>query len=171
MSLRFRPLAVLRLAPPILLPVWLALTCATAPANPNAGKYPPRPRGCKMRVYHGLPDVKEWDDLGIAHVDCYLDVGAVQCLQRLKMEACRLGADILFDVPKKPLRPTDQGMVYTGHLAHTKAADSGAGQERDDEPDAAAEEPAPAGGGPVEPITPIPAPPAETSPAKDGGAR
>jgi hypothetical protein len=165
-------LVALPLAPALGLALALSLSCATTPANPNAAKYPPRPRGCKIRVYHTpAPEVKEWDDIGVAHVDCYLDVGAVQCLQRLKMEGCRLGGDMIYDVPKKPLRPTDQGMVYTGHVAHTRlkpnevdkdeGADGGGGEE----PTFAT--------GPVQPLAPAAAvdagAPAASS--KDGGGR
>jgi hypothetical protein len=133
MAPRFRPLLLLAL-PAFALA--LAMSCATA--NPNAGKYPPRPGGCKIRVFHTpVPDVKEWDDLGVAHVDCPLDVGTLHCLRRLRMDACRMGGDILYDVPNKPLRPTEQGMVYTGHVAHTKErpAETGkddAGKDNDD---------------------------------------
>jgi hypothetical protein len=151
------------------LPLAFAATCATS-HNPNAGKYPPRPGGCKLRVFHGLPDLKEWDDLGIAHVDCQLDLGRVQCLQRLKMEACRLGGDILYDVPQKPLRPTDQGMVYTGHVAHSKTPDAGnAGQDQDDVADGGLGEPTSETRGPVQPIAPVAAPPGDTSRPSDGG--
>ena len=119
MAPRFRPLSILAL-PTLALALALAMNCATT-TNPNAAKYPPRPGGCKIRVFHTpAPDVKEWDDLGVAHVDCPLDVGSLQCLRKLRMDACRMGGDILYDVPKKPLRPTEQGMVYTGHVAHTK---------------------------------------------------
>jgi hypothetical protein len=172
MPIRFRPLLLAALV--AALPLALAATCATAPPNPNAGKYPPRARGCKIRVFHTpAPDVKEWDDLGVAHVDCYLDVGAVQCLQRLKMEACRLGGDMIYDVPKKPLRPTDQGMVYTGHVAHTKAGPDGGGKDDDEAPSdagAGADEPTFQKSGPVEPIAPVTPPAAVTSHAKDAGS-
>jgi hypothetical protein len=159
-SIRSRPLLFGALA--LALPLALAATCATT-SRPNAGKYPPRAAGCKIRVFHGPPDVKEWDDLGVAHVDCYLDLGRVQCLHKLKMEACRLGGDLLYDVPNKPLRPTEQGMLYTGHVAHTKAPPDagGAGQDQDDVPDAASE-PTSEARGPVEPIAPV-APPADGS--------
>jgi hypothetical protein len=164
----FRPLFLAALA--AALPLAFAATCATS-HNPNAGKYPPRSGGCKLRVFHGLPDLKEWDDLGVAHVDCQLDVGRLMCLQRLKTEACRLGGDILFDVPQKPLRPTDQGMVYTGHVAHTKVSnDGGQAQSKDDEvADGGLGEPTSETSGPVEPIAPVAAPPAESNRAKDGG--
>ncbi len=168
MSIRTRPLLLCSLA--IAFPLALAATCATAPANPNAAKYPPRPSGCKVRVFRGPPDVKEWDDLGVAHVDCYLDVGTVQCLQKLRMEACRQGGDMIYDVPKKPLRPTDQGMVFTGHVAHTKAKSGDGGQDNENEADGAgAEEPTFEKSGPVEPIAPVALPRAQAAGPKDGG--
>ena len=62
MKFRARPLLLLISA--IALPLALAATCATVPSNPNAGKYPPRASGCKIHVFRGPPEVKEWDDLG-----------------------------------------------------------------------------------------------------------
>jgi hypothetical protein len=80
---------------------------------------------------------------------------------------------MLYDVPKKPLRPTDQGMVYTGHVAHTKASPDGGGKDDDEAPsDAGAgpDEPTFQKSGPVEPIAPVTAPAAVTTHAKDGGS-
>jgi hypothetical protein len=159
MAPRFRLLPILAL-PTFALALVLALTCATTSPNPNAAKYPPRPGGCKVRVFHTpAPDVKEWDDLGMAHVDCPLDVGAVQCLKRLRMEACRMGGDIVYDVPKKPARPTEQGMVYAGHVAHTKerSDDAGKGNDKDSDDGGAGEVDQPEGqsAGTVEPVEPI----------------
>jgi hypothetical protein len=144
-------------------PLSLALTCATAPPNPNAGKYPPRGANCKVLVFRDAPGVKEWDDLGIAHVDCPLDVGAVQCLKKLRGEACRMGGDILYDVPKKPLRPTDQGMVYAGHVAHSKVKPEEAGKDEEAAAGGENENPSFDASGPVEPIVPA------TAAARDGG--
>jgi hypothetical protein len=141
----------------------LALTCATT-RNPNAAKYPPRGRGCSVRIFNGpAPEVKEWDDLGIARVDCPLDLGRLQCRQRLREEACRMGGDLLYDVPKKPARPSEQGMVYIGHVAHTKAADGAAeapSPEADDDPGAIDRT------SPIEPLA-RPAPPAADAAARD----
>jgi hypothetical protein len=113
-----------------------------------------------VRVFHtSVPDLKEWDDLGIAHVDCPLDVGSVQCLRNLRMDACRMGGDILYDVPKKPLRPTEQGMVYTGHVAHTKDRPE-AGKDNDDTGTGTGEvEQEGQSSGPIQPVEPIAPPP------------
>ena len=115
--------------------------------------------------------MKEWDDLGIAHVDCPLDLGRVQCRQRLREEACRMGGDLLYDVPKKPARPSEQGMVYVGHVAHTKTGDAGV---QEPGPDADDESGAQAGfdsTSPVEPIAPPADAPAAPSPPTDAAAR
>jgi hypothetical protein len=109
-----------------------AWTCATS-QNPNAAKYPPRGRRCSLRVYNTpAPGVKEWDDLGIARVECPLDVGRVQCMARLREAACRMGGDMLYDVPKRGQRPGEQAMVFMGRVAHTRAApDAGAPEEEE----------------------------------------
>jgi hypothetical protein len=149
---------------PLLAAFALSITCAST--NPNATKYPPRQKHCQVRVfYSAVPEVKEWDDLGMANVDCNLDVGAVQCLARLRQEACRMGGDILYDVPKKALRPTDEGMSFRGHVAHTRRSPEGKDQGEntsggDEQPDVDA--------GPVEPIVPLTPFPATTG-AGDGG--
>jgi len=157
MPIRFSPLPF---ALPLLLALPLLATCAST--NPNAAKYPPRAKGCKVRVFYtAVPEVKEWDDLGMASVDCYLDVGAVQCLGRLRAEACRMGGDLLYDVPKKALRPTEQGMSYRGRVAHTKQKPDDRGKD-----DSAADDQSTPDAGPVEPIVPI----APSAPASvDGG--
>ena len=83
------------------------------------------------------------------------------------MDACRMGGDILYDVPKKPLRPTEQGMVYTGHVAHTKERPEEAGKDNagkdNDESGAADVELEGQSAGPVQPIEPIASPPPSAS--------
>ena len=159
MAPRFRPLSIFALptlALASVLAMAMAMNCATTSPNPNAAKYPPRPGGCKVRVFHTpAPEVKEWDDLGVAHVDCALDVGTVQCLKKLRVEACRMGGDILYDVPKKPLRPTEQGMVYTGHVAHTKERADDGGKDNDDGGVSELDQPEGMSAGPVQPVEPI----------------
>lgn len=145
----------------------VALTCASA-HNPNAAKYPPRGHGCKVRIFNGpAPDVKEWDDLGIARVDCPLDLGRLQCRERLREAACRMGGDLLYDVPKKPDRPSEQAMIYMGHVAHTKVGDAGAEEPG---PDADDDQAAPGARdridrmAPIEPLAPAaPATPADAA--------
>jgi hypothetical protein len=139
-----------------------AATCATGSAsNP---KYPRRPPRCPIRIIHtSTPDVPTWDDIGMAEVGCYIDDGPGTCLQRLREEGCRMGGDMIYDVPKRPSRPNERALVFRGHVAHTRAADKR---------DGGAEEPAEAASGPVVPLGRVPEPPApvDAGTASDGGA-
>ena len=117
----------------------VTLTCATT-QNPNAAKYPPRGRRCHVSVYDTpTPGVKEWDDLGVARVECPLDVGRVQCMARLREAACRMGGDLLYDVPRKGSRPGEQAMVFMGHVAHTRLSSDAGAAAGDEGADAGAE--------------------------------
>ena len=71
-------------------------------------------------MYNGLPEVKVYDDIGMLQVDCYLDESEVVCLVALHTEACRMGGDIVYNLPKKALRPIERGMVYRAQVAHTR---------------------------------------------------
>jgi hypothetical protein len=146
---RRRPIA-LALAP--VLALALAATCSGSSARDP--RYPRRSPGCALSMHRGLPEVAAWDDIGIARVDCYLDESEIACLGRLKTEACRMGGDILYDVPVKASRPVERGMIYRARVAHTRPA------RNKDEAAAAAD----AGSGPVVPL-PAPPPPIAAPPA------
>jgi len=103
-------------------------------------------------MYNGLPDTKVWDDIGPAEVGCYLDESEIACLGRLRTEACRMGGDIVYNVPKKALRAM---------VAHTRDV-----KKADDAP-----APVDAGSGAVEPLLPATAASAATPPATDGGGQ
>jgi hypothetical protein len=97
--------------------------CASRqPGNSGAiGGTSPRPAGCSLTMLHApAPNVADWDDLGVAEVTCHIDVGLTQCLRLFRAEACRMGADIVYDLPEKPLRPREQAVLYRGRVAHTR---------------------------------------------------
>jgi hypothetical protein len=146
-----------------LLALALAVAAGYGACSGSSGRntrYPRRAPGCELSVHHGLPEVKVWDDIGIAQVDCYLDESEIACLGRLRTEACRMGGDILYNVPAKAARPIERGMIYRAQVAHTRPSNK-------------QEEPMPdAGAGPVVPIPSawtIPPPP--PPPAVDAGGQ
>ena len=152
---------MLRLA--VLVPILAALGCATGPRPER--KYPARRPGCSLSVtFAAQPDVAAWDDIGVVQVGCYIDESEVACMHRLRVEACRMGGDLLYDVPKKASRPGEREMTMRAKVAHTR--ETGAAKKPD--------EPLPSA--PGEPVIPIgaPAPPPEpASPAPapaDAGA-
>jgi len=130
-------------------------------ASGEARKYPPRPASCKLAVFKTpTPGVAAWDDIGLAEVACHINTGHPECMGRLRAEACRMGGDILYAVPDRPLRPRDEVLLFRGQVAHT-VPDK---QKAPDKPEAP---PEPASSGPIEPLVAPPAPPA----APDAGAR
>src|SRR5213592_22660 len=87
----------------------MAAATACRPSSGAAGgaKYPRRAPGCTLAVSHEVTPAGggAWDDLGIAEVACHINTAYPQCFDRLRAEACRLGGDLLYNVPQKPLRP------------------------------------------------------------------
>lgn len=173
------PAAAARALPRIVLVIVAsasAVVCGCASSGTTNARYPRRPPGCELSVYHTtVPGVPAWDDLGVAEAVCNIGVPVAECLRMLRAEACRLGGDILYNVPRKPFRPRDQVMQFRGQVAHTRQAGAAPaeGEERapskedDLPPPASAEESA----GPVTPLpsahppgAPEPPPEKEASP-------
>ena len=98
-----------------------AVTCAGT--KPRAAVTRGGRPGCALTIYHTpMPEAVAWDDIGVLEVGCYLDESEVTCLHRLRTEACRMGGDMIYGVPKRALRPTERAMVYRGMVAHTREA-------------------------------------------------
>src|SRR5690242_1239027 len=95
--------------PILVLGVTLALHgCAGTPATTTTAKYPRRGPGCEIALYHtAVPGAAVWDDLGVAEIACHVSSSLAQCLQLLKAEGCRMGGDMIYNVPREPLRPQD----------------------------------------------------------------
>ena len=135
-----------------------AAACHTAGAPAGAAgdlKYPRRAPGCDIAIYHtAVPGAEVWDDLGIAEVGCHVSMPMGQCVAMLKAEGCRLGGDMLYNVPRAPLRPSDQVMVLRGQVAHTRVGRAKKQDDGDEPPAASAAEQAQ----PVVPLMPLPDP-------------
>jgi hypothetical protein len=136
----------------------LVAACSGSPGRDP--RYPRRRPGCELSVYNGLPTSGSWNDIGVAEVGCYIDESEIACLGRLRTEACRMGGDIIYNVPKKAARPIERGMIYRARVAHTVDV-------KKKEEDAPA--PADAGNGQVVPLPKATEVAAKPVPA-DGGA-
>ncbi|HEY4185071.1 MAG TPA: hypothetical protein VGP07_08380 [Polyangia bacterium] len=125
-----------------------ATSCASREGAPSA--YPRRASGCDIALYHtSVPGAAVWDDLGVAEIACHVSSPIAQCLQMLKAEGCRLGGDMIYNIPRSPLRPSDQVMVFRGQVAHTRAGAPKQDEDADLPPPASAAEAAQ----PVIPLT------------------
>lgn len=142
-------LSILRLS--VLLVGLLAATCASRGPGP---RYPPRRPGCALSIFHtDLPTVQGWDDIGKVEIICHIDDTEATCFGKLRAEVCRMGGDILYRLPRKPWRPSDQtegyAMGYRAMVAHTRVPLAKPIEVDDPPPSASAEEAA----GPVVPLT------------------
>jgi hypothetical protein len=92
--------------------------CSSGPKTDP--RYPPRPEGCDVKLFRGKVVSMTYDDIG--HVDsiCGVDVGAQECLKELKKQTCKLGGDIVYDVPEEPQKPAPDKIKFTGRVAHSK---------------------------------------------------
>jgi hypothetical protein len=92
--------------------------CASAPKTDP--RYPPRPDGCDVKMFHGKVPGVLYDDIG--HVDsiCSIDMAGNPCIVELKNQACKLGGDLLYDVPYEAEKPSPDKVRFTGRVAHSR---------------------------------------------------
>jgi hypothetical protein len=97
----------------------LLASCGGPKTDP---RYPPRPDNCEVQLFRGKVAGITYDDIG--HVDsiCGSDLGPEECLKELKRQTCKLGGDIVYDVPDEPSKPSPDKIAYTGRVAHTRGA-------------------------------------------------
>lgn len=83
--------------------------------------YPSRAPGCSLRIINGpVPRGVYYDDIGPVDAGCYLETTRTECMRQLRAEACKMGGDIVYDVPEKPIRPEWREYHYKGTVAHTR---------------------------------------------------
>ena len=84
-------------------------------------RYPARPDNCEVQVFRGKVAGVTYDDIGHVDAICGSDLGPAACLDELKRQTCKLGGDIVYDVPDEPDKPSPDKFRYTGRVAHTRA--------------------------------------------------
>jgi hypothetical protein len=88
-------------------------------------RYPPRPEGCAVQLFRGKIMSIPYDDIGRVDAICGTDIGPEECLKELKNQTCKLGGDLVYDVPDEPSKPSPDKVRFTGRVAHTRAASAG----------------------------------------------
>ena len=84
-------------------------------------RYPPRPPGCDVKLFRGKVAGFEYDNIGQVDAICGNDVSVEECLKEIKNQTCKLGGDIVYDVPLDPEKPSPDKVRFTGRAAHTRA--------------------------------------------------
>ena len=85
-------------------------------------KYPARAENCDVGVYQAPPSAAI-ENIGMVYAMCDERIGRTECEAQLKAETCKLGGDVVWDVPEQPTR-VDGKMRLSGHAAHTRSPDA-----------------------------------------------
>src|SRR5262249_8036486 len=109
---------------------WIAVAALSIPSLFACGggaktdpRYPPRAAGCEVRIFNGkITGPMKYDDLGRVDAICGNDISEKDCIRELQDQACKLGGDMLYDVPTEPTRPSPDKVLYRAHVAHTRVA-------------------------------------------------
>jgi hypothetical protein len=80
-------------------------------------RFPSRPEGCAVRLFHETPDVPT-TNIGPVRAHCGLDVADTDCLRTLEDQVCKLGGDVVWGVADKPSVDGDKNF-WQGRAAHT----------------------------------------------------
>jgi hypothetical protein len=113
------------LASSLWLPVAVSLlVCASGGCGGSSAadaRYPARPPGCAVQLFRGKVAGLTYDDIGHVDAICNNDKPQEECLDELRNQTCKLGGDLVYDVPDEPGRPSPEKVRFTGRAAHTRA--------------------------------------------------
>ncbi len=104
------------------LPTAVLLALASCGGPKTDPRYPPQPPGCAVQLFHGKIKSIAYDNIGGVDAICGNDIGLEECVKELKNQTCKLGGDLVYDVPDEPEKPSPDKIRLTGHVAHTRAA-------------------------------------------------
>lgn len=96
----------------------LAVACSSTPP----GKFPARPEGCDVQLFHETPTTPT-ENIGSVSATCGDDVSDDDCARTLKDQVCKLGGDVVWGVEDKPTMKLGKKHL-SGRAAHTKTAPS-----------------------------------------------
>jgi len=80
-------------------------------------KFPARPEGCAVKLFHDTPDVPT-TNIGPVRAHCDRDVSQSDCLRTLFDQVCKLGGDVVWGVADTPMVDGDKN-YWEGRAAHT----------------------------------------------------
>lgn len=83
------------------------------------GRFPPLPPGCPVQLFHGKIAGIPYNDIGRVDAICSTRISEAACLDELRNQTCKLGGDLVYDVPDEPQRPSPDQVRFTGRVAHT----------------------------------------------------
>lgn len=79
-----------------LLPPSFAAGCVRSEVTPLGQTYPARPENCEVDVFPSTTPRYPWVDVASVETKCHFTAGRSACIERLKAEACKVGADAVY---------------------------------------------------------------------------
>ena len=77
-----------------------ALACGASPVD---SRFPPRPEGCTVEVFHEIAPTKQTENIGPVRASCTELVSKDDCLRTLQDQVCKLGGDVVWGVEPEPV--------------------------------------------------------------------
>ncbi|WP_394823731.1 hypothetical protein [Pendulispora albinea] len=84
----------------------------------QTSQFPPREEGCAVELLQDAP-ARPTVNIGRVSASCDETVAEADCLRTLKDQACKLGGDIVWEVPTEPIRKNGR-QLWSGRAVHTK---------------------------------------------------
>ncbi len=103
-----------------------ALPCSLLTLTFGCGSLPPptlpaNPPGCPVTVYRGAPPKGvEVTRLGDVFASCGKNDADSDCVRALQDEVCKLGGNVVYEVPKTPEAESDTSLRYVGVAGTTE---------------------------------------------------
>lgn len=95
----------------------LSLVAACGGGAPS--KFPARPAGCEVAVIRdGVPPYPT-ENIGPVSATCAEVVSKEDCLRELQDQVCKLGGDVVWQVPDKP-KEENEKIFWSGRAAKRK---------------------------------------------------
>ena len=97
-----------------------AFTILSCGGKQTPSRWPARAEGCEVKIFHTPQPTMAVDAIGTAQAVCDQDrVSEADCTRELKDQACKIGADVLWDVPFQPTYEYGK-QLWSGRAGHTK---------------------------------------------------
>jgi hypothetical protein len=93
------------------------LLLVTACANGGDARFPKRPDGCDVTLFHETPTLPT-ENIGPVQARCGDDIPKDDCVRTLKDAVCALGGDVVWGVDEP--QHVDGKYKYSGRAAHSK---------------------------------------------------
>lgn len=101
------------------LSVALLALCTLACSSGPPPKMAQRPKGCDVTVFRGaLPEDVRATRLGEVSSPCGKNDADSDCIRALQDEVCKLGGNVVYEVPDQPEQQSDVMLRYEGVAGH-----------------------------------------------------